>query len=114
MKITNQNRGTLLAREAILADTSFKRIQGLLGKERLDAGCALILKPCNSIHTFFMRFAIDVLFVDKNARVIKAISSLKPFRITPVYINSALAIELPSGAIASTQTVEGDAILIDI
>jgi hypothetical protein len=61
-----------------------------------------------------MRFAIDVLFMDKNGRVIKAVSSLRPFRITPIYINSAFAIELPSGTIDSTQTAEGDAILIDI
>lgn len=110
MRIINQTKNTILAEEVILANTAFKRMKGLLGKKEFMRGCALILKPCNSIHTFFMRFPIDVLFLDKNNRVIKAISSLPPYRLTRVYLNSGFAIELPSGIIKLSSTQEGDTI----
>ncbi|MFH1397215.1 MAG: DUF192 domain-containing protein [Candidatus Omnitrophota bacterium] len=108
MKITNQTKNTVLADNVVVADTFFKRGLGLLGRKEFKPGLALILDPCNSIHTFFMRFSIDILFVDKNKRVIKAISNLKPFRITPVYFSSAIAIELPAGTIQLSSTSQND------
>ena len=81
---------------------------GLLGKNEFYKGQALILDPCNSIHTLFMRFPIDVLFVDKNNRVVKAAPFVKTFRLTPVYFKSKFAVELPTGTIAATSTQEGD------
>jgi len=56
VKITNQTKNTVLAAHAAVADRLFKRIKGLLGKKGLGEGEALIIRPCNSIHTFFMRF----------------------------------------------------------
>jgi uncharacterized membrane protein (UPF0127 family) len=110
MKIINQAKNTVLAEKAVLADTVFKRIKGLLGRDDFGLGEALIIKPCNSIHTFFMRFSIDVLFVDNNNRIIKTIISLQPFRLTPIYFNAAFAIELPVGAIQASSTQAGDII----
>ena len=112
MKIINQTKNTLLAEDVIMADRPLKRIRGLLGRKEFKKGEAIILKPCNSIHTFFMRFPIDVLFIDKENRVIKAVSHLEPFRLTPVYFNSAFTVELPSGTISSTLTCEGDSLLL--
>jgi len=94
-----------------VANTPFKRIKGLLGKKWLDKGQALILDPCNSIHTLFMRFPIDVLFVDKNKCIVKAISSIKPFCLTPIYFQSKFTIELPVGTIEASHTTAGDEIL---
>ncbi len=91
-----------------MADTLFKRAKGLLGTKEFRPGEALVITSCNSIHTFFMRFAIDVLFVDKAYKVIKAIPSLRPFRITPPYFKADFTLELPAGTIASTSTTEGD------
>lgn len=108
MKISNCTKNTILAEEAVLAAGIFKRLKGLLGKKTFEPGQAIILKPCNSIHTFFMRFPIDVLFVDKDNQVIKALSSLAPFSFSPIYIRAKLAIELPAGTILSTLTQEGD------
>lgn len=108
MQILNQTQNTILAEKVIIADTPFKRIKGLLGKKDFKPGEALIIKPCNSIHTLFMRFPIDVLFVDKNNRVIKAISSLKPFCLTYIYLAASFAIELPSGTILASHTQLGD------
>lgn len=113
MKIINLTQNTLLASEAKVADSLFKRLKGLLGKRELLKGEALILKPCNSIHTFFMRFPIDVLFVSKDNRVIKAILRLKPFRLTCIYCNATFAIELPAGIIQSTSTHQDDLLLIE-
>lgn len=96
-----------------MVNTPFKRMKGLLGKKELKKGQALVLKPCNSIHTFFMRFPIDVLFVDKDNRVIEAISKVQPFRLTYIYFNAALAIELPTATIQSSSTSKGDSILLE-
>lgn len=112
MKIINKTNNNIIADEAVIANTPLKRMKGLLGEKELAQGKALVLDPCNSIHMLFMRFAIDVLFVDKNNRVVKAISSIKPFHFSPIYLKSKLAIELPADTISSTLTKEGDTILI--
>jgi len=109
MQIINQSKKTILAEEVLLADTFVKRMVGLLLHNKpLKSGQALILKPCNCVHTFFMRFSIDCLFVDKQKKVIKALHNLLPFRITPLYLSSQLVIELPAGTILSSATQEGD------
>lgn len=101
-----------MAEEAELAATVFARMKGLLGKSRLPKGRALIIASCNCVHTFFMQFTIDVLFIDKDNRAVKALHSLKPFRISPIYFRSVRTIELPSGTLSSTSTQEGDFISI--
>jgi uncharacterized membrane protein (UPF0127 family) len=110
MKIINKNKNNILAEEVIVADTPFKRSKGLLGRKLFKPGEALVIVPCNSIHTLFMRFSIDALFVNKEHRVIKAIWNLKPFRITKIYFNSSFVVELPVGTICATATEEGDII----
>jgi uncharacterized membrane protein (UPF0127 family) len=112
MNIVNKTKNTLLAQDVCVADTVLRRIKGLLGRNDFRQGEALIIKPCNSIHTFFMRFPIDVLFVDKHNKVIKATPALKPFCLTYIYFNAAFAIELPAGTLASTSTAKGDFISI--
>ena len=110
MRLINLNKNTVLAEAALIAETPFKRIKGLLGRKDFKAGQALIIRPCNSIHTFFMRFPIDVLFLDKNNRIVKTVPSLKPYRITPIYFSARLTIELPAGTIQRSSTQEGDLI----
>jgi hypothetical protein len=85
---------------------------GLLGRAEFKKGQALILKPCNSIHTFFMRFPIDILFMDKNNRVVKITTNLKAFRISGIYFNAHFAIELPAGTIEHSLTNINDIIEI--
>jgi uncharacterized membrane protein (UPF0127 family) len=113
MKIVNRTRNTILAQDIIVADAAFERMKGLLGRKDFRQGEALIIKPCNSIHTFFMHFPIDVLFVDKHSSVIKAISALAPFRLTSIYFNAAFVIELPVGTIQSSSTAKGDTLLLE-
>ncbi len=110
MKIINVSKNTILADEAKMADTFFTRLVGLLNRNSLKKGEALILAPSNCIHSLFMRFTIDVIFLDKTGKVIGAITSFKPFRLSPVYFNASLTIELPKGVIQSTHTQPGDII----
>lgn len=110
MKIINLSKNTVLAEDAAVADTFLSRIKGLLGRKNLQAGEALVIRPCNSIHTLFMQFPIDVLFVDKSCRIIKAAASLKPYRLTAIYFLARFVIELPAGIIQSTSAQEGDLI----
>jgi uncharacterized membrane protein (UPF0127 family) len=86
---------------------SKSRNRGLLGRTRLDDGSALILAPCSSVHTFFMRFAIDVLFVKKDGRVVKMYPGLPAWRIA-FALGAFAAIELPAGAAAASGTLPGD------
>lgn len=110
VKIINITRNSFLADKAGIADSLWPRLKGLLGKESLGPGEGLVIMPCGSIHTFFMRFPIDVAFIDRNQRVIRLYPSLPPWRLSGVFLNSALCLELPSGTLLSTHTQEGDEI----
>ncbi|MFA5411595.1 MAG: DUF192 domain-containing protein [Candidatus Omnitrophota bacterium] len=112
MKIFNQSKNTVLAEAVIIADRLFPRMKGLLGKKELKPNEAIVLKPCNSIHTLFMRFPIDVLFIDKHNKAIEVISNLKPYRLTRIYFNARFAIELPSGTLQATATAKDDTLLL--
>ena len=107
-RIINRTKNTLLADRAEVANTHFKRLKGLLGKEALKEGEGLIIKPCSSIHTFFMRFSIDAIFLDKNNSVVAIAESLPPSRFFGSLLKGKLVIELPLGTIARTNTIIGD------
>ncbi len=106
--ITNKTKGTIIATDVSFANTAFKRMQGLLGRKTFAVGQSLVIQPCNSIHTCFMRFAIDILFVSKDNQVIQAIKHLPPFRFSPLCFRSRFVIELPPGTIQATSTNPGD------
>ncbi|HAH21580.1 MAG: hypothetical protein A2Y00_05745 [Omnitrophica WOR_2 bacterium GWF2_43_52] len=113
MKIINKTRDVLLAEHAVIADKPFVRMKGLLGKKQLLDKHALVLKPCNSIHTFFMRFAIDVLFLDRQNNIVKMYASLKPWRLSGIFPSAFFCIELPSGVINKTHTCIGDQVFLE-
>jgi hypothetical protein len=113
MKIFNQTRKTILADKAVIADSVFKRTAGLLGEKAFVYGQALVLKPCKSVHTYFMSFPIDLVFVDKNNTVVKTVTRLKPFRLSPICLKSRFVIELPIGAIKITSTASGDQLTLE-
>ncbi len=105
--LVNPRTGTTLATHTELAGDSASRRRGLLGRDRLDAGHALAIAPCNAIHTFFMRFSIDVLFVRKDGRVVKCAHGVRPWRIA-LAPTAYAAIELPAGTLDATSTERGD------
>jgi hypothetical protein len=108
VNINNLTKNTVLAEDVIVANTYIKRMIGLLTCKQFKRGQALILRPCNQIHTLFMRFSIDVLFLNQRNKVIAAIHQLKPWRISPFYLSAHLAIELPAGTLNATHTAPGD------
>ncbi len=112
VRILNLTKNTLIAQEAQVASSLRERLKGLLGRSGLGANEALILKPCSSIHTFFMRFPIDVLFLDRNMRIIRLIQPISPNRLSPTVWRAKMVIELPAGRIAQTQTQAGDMVEI--
>lgn len=112
MKIINQSNNLILANDAFVANRIFSRLKGLLGRKEFPSGKGIILKPCNSIHTFFMAFSIDVLFVGKDNRVKKVIENLVPNRLSCIYFDAAFAIELPAGTIKACPISAGDTIIL--
>jgi hypothetical protein len=72
--------GTVVCEHCLLAETMFARLRGLLGRRGLAEGEGILLRPASSIHTAFMRFAIDAVFVDKENRVVKVAAEIRPWR----------------------------------
>lgn len=108
MQIYNTTRDRVLARSAVIADTPFARMKGLLGRDSLPEGEGMVIDPCNQIHTFFMRFPIDVLFVDNEGRIVRQLEALKPWRMSGMYFRARKVVELPAGVVSATMTREGD------
>jgi len=92
---------------------SASRRRGLLGRTAFAEGAALIIAPCNSIHTFFMRMAIDVVFVSRGGEVLKTYSDLPAWRIA-FALRAFAAIELPSDTVERSDTRRGDQLLLAI
>jgi uncharacterized protein len=100
-----------LVAKARVASSIWSRFWGLMGQRSLPQGEAMIIDPCNSVHTMFMRFSIDVAFVDKDGRVIKIAEGLKPFRAA-VGKGSRWVLEMPSGAAGRAGLVVGDLLVL--
>lgn len=108
VEIQNTTRNQVLSRTATLANTLAARTKGLLGRDGLNEGEALIIDPCNSIHTFFMRFPIDVAFVDSSGVIVRQIENMKPWRMSGIYFRARRVVEFPAGLLEATATREGD------
>ncbi|HVM61449.1 MAG TPA: DUF192 domain-containing protein [Verrucomicrobiae bacterium] len=111
MVLVNASKKTVVSDKCHFANTLLKRMVGLLNRGRFDRGEGLLLDRCYGIHTFGMRFPIDVLFLDKDLRVIRAVKALPPFR-TCVVKKSVYVLEVPAGALDDSQTAAGDQIQI--
>jgi uncharacterized membrane protein (UPF0127 family) len=98
--------------KVIIADSFLKRFLGLMGKRELEEGRGMMLLPCSSIHTCFMRFPIDVVFLDQNHKVIYMIQSMKPWRCSKVVKNSMYVIELQGGIVARQGIELGDQLVL--
>lgn len=108
MRIENLSKNTVLADTCKIADNFFARFFGLMGKDRLSRGSGLLITPCNSIHMFFMKIPLDVVFIDKNNIIVYLLEDIRPWKISPVIRKACSTIELPAGTIKSTGTEVGD------
>jgi uncharacterized membrane protein (UPF0127 family) len=107
LRVVNVTRATVLATRLELADSAAKRNKGLLGRKGLEPGGGLWIIPCESVHTFFMQFAIDLIYIDRDFKVKKVRRSVGPWRLS-VCFSAHSILELPAGTIAATQTRNGD------
>src|SRR5438876_6302530 len=107
MLLINARSDEAIASDVRLALSRADRRQGLLGKDSLDVSAALVLSPCWSIHTMFMRFPIDVVFVDRAGRAVQIVTELAPWRIA-VPPRAHAAIELPAGSLRARDVRVGD------
>lgn len=108
MIVKNAERETILGEAIEVAATAVQRVKGLLGRECLEDGQGLLFKNCSSLHTFFMQFPIDILYIDKRGKVLKAAPSVRPFKLVAAPFKAHYALELPVGAIKDSATRVGD------
>jgi uncharacterized membrane protein (UPF0127 family) len=108
MRIVNESRGTTLAKRAEVARSFWRRFRGLMGRPSLPADGGLVIEPNSSIHTFWMRFPIDVIFTDRGGRVVGLREAMPPHRPYAGARGAYRTIELPAGTIARTSTALGD------
>ncbi|MFC3015786.1 DUF192 domain-containing protein [Virgibacillus litoralis] len=96
--------------EIKIADSYWARLKGLLFYKKPFTEEGLLITRCKSVHMFFMRFPIDVVFLDHSNKVVKAIPNLKPWKVVPPVSNADSALELPTGTIVKNHITEGDII----
>jgi hypothetical protein len=113
VRILNGRSRASLGDRIVLAMGIRSRLRGLLGRPGLAEGEGLWLEPCTSIHMFFMRFAIDVVFVDRNGIVVRPAQNVAPWRIAAGGRGTRAALELPIGSIARSGTRAGDRLEIE-
>jgi uncharacterized membrane protein (UPF0127 family) len=106
--VRNKTKSVVVGTQIELADTSWNRLIGLAGKSQLGAGCGLLIHPSSGIHTFGMRFSIDVVALDRKLRVVKLWHRLAPFRVTTVNFKTRNVLELPAGTIREAGIDVGD------
>lgn len=112
MKVFNVTKNTVIAQKAKMADTFLSRMVGLLNRESISPEEALIITRCQSIHMFFMRFSIDVIFVDKNDVVVGLIERIRPFQLSPIFFRSSYVIEMAEGSISRVKVSLGDKLVL--
>ena len=108
MKIINETRGTTLAERAEVAKSFWSRLRGLMGRSSLPAGEALVFNRNSSVHTFWMRFPIDVIFTNRKDVVVGLREAMPPGRPYAGARGAYRTVELPAGVIAQTGTERGD------
>ena len=107
-QFTNLTKDRVLAERASVARSFFRRLKGLLGTASLPDGEGLLLSPCNSIHMFGMKYAIDVVFLDKELVVVDVLENIAPGKASRVYRKAYCCLELPAGKVNETGTTIGD------
>ncbi len=110
LQAVNAQTGRVVAERVELADGVWSRFRGLMLRRPLEPGCGLLLRPSSSIHTFFMRFPIDVVYLDRAGKVVKVVADMKPWRVSAGGRGARQVLELPSGSAAQAGLQLGDEI----
>ena len=110
--VRNHTRNTILGDAVELADTSETRRVGLLKHERLEPGSGLWIVPCESVHTFFMKFPIDLVYLDKQRKVRKVRHAVPAWRLSAC-LSAHSILELPAGTAEKSGTLPGDELVME-
>lgn len=105
--VTNVDTGRVLVFHLRRADTFWLRLKGLIPTGNLHASHGLLLTPCKSIHTFFMKYPIDVAYLNSGLVVVGTFFGVKPWRILPAVRGTKHVLEMPKGTLANTGTLIG-------
>ena len=100
VSVVNETTQTTVANHVGLANNHLLRLKGLMFKKELPEGHGLWITPCNSVHMFWMRFAIDAVFIAKDGTIVHLQENLKPWHLSPVIFKAHSVLEVPSGTIA--------------
>ena len=112
LRVLNATRGIELGNAVDVADTSAKRRTGLLKHASLEPGQGLWIVPCEAVHTWFMKFPIDVAFLNKKRQVVKMRKSMGRWRMA-MSLRAHSVLELPAGTLERTGTAKGDQLLLE-
>jgi uncharacterized membrane protein (UPF0127 family) len=110
--VFNKTKQTFLAYRVKIADSILTRLVGLLGKRSLEPDSGLWIFPSRGIHTLGMLFDIDVVFLDKDLRVVALRELVHPFSMTGLYFNAESVLELPAHAVFKSRTEVGDQLML--
>jgi len=110
LRIVNTTLGAVVADHVEVASSFWARGKGLIGRRELPDGFGLVLKPCGSIHMFFMSIPLDVVHVDRHGRIVKILHEIKPWRAGPIVLRGKWVVELPAGVAAATGLQVGDSV----
>lgn len=112
VKISNSKNQEELGVLVEVADTARSRSRGLLGSDSWLERDGMLLVPCRNVHTFGMRYHIDVAFLDRHYRVLRTVHGMRPGRISPLVPRARSALELPAGRLSETSTQPGDVLVL--
>jgi uncharacterized membrane protein (UPF0127 family) len=112
VSIMNMTRQTDLGNRVAVARSFWDRGRGLMFRSGLEDGTGLVIDPCSSIHTMWMRFPIDVLYVSDDGTILRSDPEMKPWRIGPLFVRGKYVIELPPGTLQRSRTERGDRIVL--
>jgi len=111
--LITENKEIIIARKVIIADTFLRRFVGLMGKLSLASHEALMLVPCSQVHTMFMFFPLDLLFLDEDMVIVKIVYHLRPFSISPNVKNAKYVVEMKSGTLEGLELKEGERVILN-
>ncbi|MBA2403929.1 MAG: DUF192 domain-containing protein [Bdellovibrionales bacterium] len=107
MKVQINYGSKTLSKDILIAESLIDRLIGLMFREKLVGAEGLLIDPCRSIHTCFMRYSLDIVFLSSENKIIKIIRGIRPWRITWIYFRANKTLELPAGKLPS-DLKEGD------
>jgi uncharacterized protein len=104
--------GSVVCERCEIPESAFGRMRGLLGRDGLEPGTGMLIDRAGSVHMFFMRFPIDVVFLDRNRKVVRIVHGLRPWRIAGAR-RAVATLELPVGAVDEAGLEAGDVLVLE-